>query len=346
VGMTKPGDVDHYTRVRCYKELMKHYPSANFAMLSLLPLAMRMAGPKEALWHALIRKNYGCTHFIVGRDHAGPGDNKLGKPFYHEYAAHDLVTKYESELGIKILKYSMVVFVEDMNEYRTMEEVEPGQRVLNISGTDLRRRLFRGIDIPEWFTFPSVVSILRQTHPSRRQQGFTLFFTGLSGAGKSTLANAVRIALMEEGSRPVTLLDGDEVRAHLSTELGFSKEHRNLNIKRISWVASQITKAKGVSIIAAIAPYREPRDYARTIISQHGGFVEIHVATPLTVCESRDVKGLYAKARKGILKNFTGIDDPYEPPAKPELLVDTGVNSCKKIVHDILLYLEHEGYLG
>jgi sulfate adenylyltransferase len=291
-------------------------------------------------------KNYGASHFIVGRDHAGPGDNKNGKPFYHEYAAHELVGKHADELGITILKYSMVVFVEERNEYRTMEEVEEGMRVLNISGTELRRRLFRGIDIPEWFSFPSVVALLRQTYPPRRRQGFTVFFTGLSGAGKSTIANAIRIALMEEGSRPVTLLDGDEVRTHLSTELGFSKEHRDLNIRRISWVAAQITKARGIAIIAAIAPYRQPRDYARSLVEKYGGFVEVHVATPLEVCEQRDVKGLYAKARQGVLKQFTGIDDPYEHPSKPEIIIDTSKSSCKEAVHQIILHLEQEGFLG
>jgi len=315
-------------------------------MLSLLPLAMRMAGPKEALWHSIIRKNYGCSHFIVGRDHAGPGNNKSGEPFYDEYAAHRLVDQYGGEIGITYLKYSMVVFVEERNEYRTQEEVEPGMRVLNISGTELRRRLFRGIEIPDWFSFPSVVKILRQTYPPRRSQGFTLFFTGLSGAGKSTISNAIRIALMEEGSRPVTLLDGDEVRTHLSSELGFTKEHRDLNIKRISWVAGQITKSRGVSIIAAIAPYRAPREYARKIISDYGGFIEVHVATPLEVCEKRDCKGLYAKARQGVIKQFTGISDPYEPPVNPEIVIDTSAVSCREAVNQIMLHLEQEGYLG
>jgi len=319
---------------------MKHFPS-NMALLSLLPLAMRMGGPKEAL----IRKNYGLSHFIVGRDHAGPGNNKDGKSFYDDYAAHELVTKYESELGITIMKYSMVVYVEDTQEYKTMEEVAPGTRVLNISGTELRRRLYLGLEIPEWFSYPSVVDILRQTYPARNKQGFTVFMTGLSGAGKSTLSNALRIALMEEGSRPVALLDGDDVRVHLSTELGFSKEHRDLNIKRISWVAGQITHARGLAIIAAIAPYRAPRDYARSIISKSGGFIEVHVATPLEVCEQRDVKGLYAKARQGIVKHFTGIDDPYEPPLNPEIYVDTSKSTCKEAVHQIILHLQQEGYL-
>jgi sulfate adenylyltransferase len=344
VGLTKPGDVDHYTRVRCYKELITHYPEG-LAQLSLLPLAMRMAGPKEAVWHAIIRKNYGLTHFIVGRDHAGPGNNREGNPFYGPYDAQVLLLQHAEEIGIKVLKYSQVVFVEDTKEYRTEDELLPGQKALNISGTELRRRLFRGIEIPEWFSYPSVVKILRQTHPPRNLQGFTIFFTGLSGAGKSTLANALRIVLMEEGSRPVTLLDGDEVRMHLSSELGFSKEHRNLNIRRISWVASQITKSRGIAIIAAIAPYREPRDFARKHISKNGGFFEVHVATPLEVCEKRDVKGLYAKARSGALKNFTGIDDPYESPTTPELFLNTSEVTIRESVGKIISHLKVEGYL-
>jgi len=295
-----------------------------------------MAGPKEAVWHAIIRKNYGLTHFIVGRDHAGPGNNRDGKPFYDVYEAQTLLEKHAEEIGIKVLKYSMVVYVEESNEYKTEDELKPGQKVLNISGTELRRRLYRGEEIPDWFSYSSVVKILRQTHPPRTEQGFTIFFTGLSGAGKSTLANALRIVLMEEGSRPVTLLDGDEVRTHLSSELGFSKEHRNLNIRRISWVASQITKSRGVAIIAAIAPYREPREFARKHISKNGGFIEVHVSTALEVCEQRDVKGLYAKARSGVLKNFTGIDDPYEVPSNPEVQLNTGILPMRHCLDSIM----------
>jgi len=305
-----------------------------------------MGGPREAVWHALIRKNFGATHFIVGRDHAGPGNNSQGQPWYDPYAAQDAVMKYKDELGITILKYSQVAYIEDIAEYRSEDNIPEGARVLNISGTELRRRLFMGIDIPEWFSYPTVVKILRQRHPPRSQQGFTLFFTGFSGSGKSTIANAVRIALMEEGSRTVTLLDGDEVRQNLSSELGFSKEHREINIRRIAYVASEITKARGVAITAAIAPYRATRDYARTIVSEHGGFIEIYISTPLEVCEARDRKGLYAKARKGIVKNFTGIDDPYEPPLNPTLTIDTTTVSIRQAVHSIILHLEQEGFLG
>jgi sulfate adenylyltransferase len=345
VGMTKPGDVDHYTRVRCYKELMNYYPPG-MATLSVLPLAMRMAGPKEAIFHSIIRKNYGATDFIIGRDHAGPGDNRDGKPFYGPYDAQELTKKYEEELGIKFHMFNMVVFVEDIKDYRTTDEVEPGMRVLNISGTELRRRLYTGIEIPDWFSFPSVVAILRQTYPPRTKQGFTVFLTGLSGGGKSTIANALRIRLMEEGSRPVTLLDGDEIRTHLSTELTFSKEHRNLNIKRICYVATQITKSRGIAIVSAIAPYNESRTYGRHLISKHGGYYEVHVSTSIEVCEQRDVKGLYAKARSGIVKGFTGIDDPYETPINPEFIIDTNVLTVKQAVSQIILKLEQDGYLG
>eukprot|EP01094_Clydonella_sp_ATCC50884_P010647 TRINITY_DN2040_c0_g1_i1.p1 TRINITY_DN2040_c0_g1~~TRINITY_DN2040_c0_g1_i1.p1 ORF type:complete len:603 (+),score=247.31 TRINITY_DN2040_c0_g1_i1:40-1809(+) len=344
VGMTKPGDVDHYTRVRVYKEIIKTYPKG-MAYLSLLPLAMRMAGPRECLWHAIIRKNYGCTHFIVGRDHAGPGNNKDGKPFYDPYAAQELVNAHKEEVGIEVLSYQMVVYVEDMAEYSTVDQVPEGARVLSISGTELRRRLYKGLDIPEWFSYPQVVSILRKSYPPPAQQGFTVFFTGLSGSGKSTLGNALRVALLEDGRRTVTLLDGDWVRQHLSTELGFSKEHRDLNVRRIAYVASEITKAGGVAIICAIAPYKDPRRYAREIVSKHGGFFEVHVATSLEACEARDRKGLYKKARAGVIKGFTGIDDPYEAPENPELIVDSERCSVHQAVSQVVLTLEQSGFM-
>eukprot|EP01095_Lingulamoeba_sp_RSL-Kostka_P003293 TRINITY_DN14295_c0_g1_i1.p1 TRINITY_DN14295_c0_g1~~TRINITY_DN14295_c0_g1_i1.p1 ORF type:complete len:582 (-),score=248.53 TRINITY_DN14295_c0_g1_i1:127-1872(-) len=346
VGMTKPGDVDHYTRVRCYQEMISHYPR-DMALCSLLPLAMRMAGPREACWHAIIRKNYGCTHFIVGRDHAGPGKNKDGESFYDPYAAQELLNAHKEEIGIEALTFKMVCYVEDLGEYRTIDNIPEGSRVLNISGTELRRRLYKGISIPSWFSFPSVVKILRETYPPRNQQGFTLFFTGLANSGKSTIANAVRVALLELGGRTVSLLVGGHVRKHLSTELGFSKEHRDLNVRRIGYVASEITKARGVAICSAIAPYKETRGYVRELINKTGGgFVEIHVNTPLEVCEQRDNKGLYAKARSGELQDFTGISDPYEAPESPEVTVDTSVVSVSQAVHEIILFLEQEGYLS
>jgi sulfate adenylyltransferase len=344
VGMTKPGDVDHFTRVRCYEHLLKHYPEQT-TTLSLLPLAMRMAGPREAVWHALIRKNYGCTHFIVGRDHAGPGNNKQGKPFYGPYDAQDLMRDLEDELDITMVPFKNMVYVEDLAQYQPEDEVGKNVRTLDISGTELRRRLREGLEIPEWFSFPEVVAELRRTHPPRYEQGFTVFFTGLSGSGKSTIANALMVKLMEMGGRPVTLLDGDVVRKHLSSELGFSKEHRDLNIQRIGFVASEITKNGGIAICAPIAPYTRTRRLVREMIEPNGSFVEIHVATPIEVCEARDRKGLYAKARAGLIKGFTGIDDPYEAPENAEMVVDTSDLTPDIIAHRIIVKLESLGFI-
>jgi sulfate adenylyltransferase len=344
VGMTKPGDVDHFTRVRCYEHLLKAYPEQTTA-LSLLPLAMRMGGPREALWHAIIRKNYGCTHFIVGRDHAGPGNDSNGKPFYGPYDAQELMKQHEKELDIVMVPFKNMVYVEDKAQYFPEDEVEKGARTLDISGTELRRRLQEGADIPEWFSFPSVVAELRRTHPPRHKQGFTVFFTGLSGSGKSTVANALMVKLMEMGGRPVTLLDGDLVRKHLSSELGFSKEHRDLNIQRIGYVASEITKNGGIAICAPIAPYSATRKRVREMVEPLGGFIEIHVATPIEVCEARDRKGLYAKARAGILKGFTGIDDPYEVPENPEMRLDTTESTPDMSAHRIIVKLEALGFI-
>ncbi|HUQ53709.1 MAG TPA: bifunctional sulfate adenylyltransferase/adenylylsulfate kinase [Gammaproteobacteria bacterium] len=344
VGMTKPGDVDHFTRVRCYEHLLKAYPEQTTA-LSLLPLAMRMGGPREAVWHAIIRKNYGCTHFIVGRDHAGPGSDSNGKPFYGPYDAQELMKKHEKELDITMVPFKNMVYVEDKAQYFPEDEVEKGTRTLDISGTELRRRLQEGSDIPEWFSFPDVVAELRRTHPPRHKQGFTVFFTGLSGSGKSTVANALMVKLMEMGGRPVTLLDGDLVRKHLSSELGFSKEHRDLNIQRIGYVASEITKNGGIAICAPIAPYTATRKIVREMIEPLGGFIEIHVATPIEVCEARDRKGLYAKARAGILKGFTGIDDPYEAPVNPEMRLDTSDATPDMSAHRIIVKLESLGFI-
>ena len=344
VGMTKPGDVDHFTRVRCYEHLLKAYPEQTTA-LSLLPLAMRMGGPREAVWHAIIRKNYGCTHFIIGRDHAGPGNDSNNKPFYGPYDAQRLMQQFEKELDISMVPFKNMVYVEDKAQYFPEDEVEKGARTLDISGTELRRRLQEGADIPEWFSFPSVVAELRRTHPPRHKQGFTVFFTGLSGSGKSTVANALMVKLMEMGGRPVTLLDGDLVRKHLSSELGFSKEHRDLNIQRIGYVASEITKNGGIAICAPIAPYAATRKLVREMIEPLGGFIEIHVATPLEVCEQRDRKGLYAKARAGILKQFTGISDPYEVPENPEMRLDTAEFTPDMSAHRIIVKLESLGFI-
>ncbi|MEE8236848.1 MAG: bifunctional sulfate adenylyltransferase/adenylylsulfate kinase, partial [Gammaproteobacteria bacterium] len=335
VGMTKPGDVDHFTRVRCYEHVLSHYPDQT-TTLSLLPLAMRMAGPREALWHALIRKNYGCTHFIVGRDHAGPGVDSNGKPFYGPYDAQELMEAYAEELDITMVPFKNMVYVEDRAEFQPQDEVAEGTNVLQVSGTELRRRLQEGLEIPEWFSFPDVIAELRKTHPPRHRQGFTVFFTGLSGSGKSTIANALMVKLLELGGRQITLLDGDVVRKNLSSELGFSKEHRDLNILRIGYVASEITKNGGIAICAPIAPYAATRRSVRELIEPVGGFLEVHVATPLDVCESRDRKGLYAKARAGLIKGFTGIDDPYEDPAEPEMRIDTTTLTPDLAAHRIL----------
>ena len=344
VGLTKPGDIDHYSRVRCYEHLLKRYPEQT-TTLSLLHLAMRMGGPREAVFHAIIRKNYGCTHFIVGRDHAGPGKDSKGNDFYGPYDAQALVEKHKDELGIGIVPFQMMVYVQERAQYAPMNEVKDGETVLNISGTEFRRRLQEGLDIDDWFSYPEVVAELRKTHPPKNRQGFTVFFTGLSGAGKSTIANALMVKLLELGGRSVTLLDGDHVRKSLSSELGFSKEHRDINIRRIGYVASEIAKAGGIAICAPIAPYRQTRRDVRSAVEEHGGFVEVHVATRIETCEERDRKGLYAKARAGIIKEFTGISDPYEEPEQAELVIHTEDCAPEEAAQRIILKLEALGYI-
>ena len=344
VGMTKPGDVDHFTRVRCYEAVLDKYPQSTTTM-SLLNLAMRMAGPREAVWHGLIRRNHGVTHFIVGRDHAGPGKNSAGQDFYGPYDAQTLFTEYEAEIGVKMVDFKHMVYVQERASYFPANEVPEGCTTLDISGTELRRRLREGLDIPEWFSFPEVVTQLRKTSPARDKQGFTVFFTGLSGSGKSTVANALMIKLMEMGGRPVTLLDGDVVRKHLSSELGFSKEHRDINIKRIGYVASEITKNGGIAICAPIAPYTAIRRAVREMIESYGAFIEVHVATSLEECERRDRKGLYKLAREGKIKEFTGISDPYEAPTTAELVLDTQGVEVDHCAHQVILKLESLGLI-
>ncbi len=345
VGMTKPGDVDHYTRVRCYRAIMEEYP-AERSMLSLLPLAMRMAGPREALWHALIRRTHGATHFIVGRDHAGPGVDGHGQPFYGPYDAQTLVHEHVEEAGIELVPFRHMVHVPSSGGYLPSDEVPKGTPTEDLSGTELRRLLRAGAEIPAWFSFPSVVAELRKAYKARRDQGFTVFFTGLSGSGKSTLAKALMAKLMELGTRPVTLLDGDIVRRNLSSELGFSREHRDLNIRRIGFVAGQITQNGGAAICAPIAPYDATRRDVRQSIEERGGFILVHVATPLEVCEARDRKGLYAKARAGIVKEFTGISDPYEEPVDADLVLDTTKMTPEAGAALIWDFLAAEGYFG
>ena len=344
VGPTKPGDVDHYTRVKCYQKILNYFPEGTTA-LSLLPLSMRMAGPREALWHAIIRKNYGCTHIIIGRDHAGPGTDKNNNPYYGPYEAQELLLKHEEELGIKMVPFRMMVYVQDKDCYLPIDKVSQNTKTLNISGTELRKKLENGHDIPSWFSYPDVVNELRKVYPLKEKQGFTLFFTGLSGSGKSTIANGVLVKLLEHGNRKVTLLDGDIVRTHLSSELGFSKEHREINVKRIGYVASEITKNGGIALCAPIAPFQNSRNSNRRIIGQYGDYIQIFVSTPLSECERRDVKGLYAKARAGTLKGFTGIDDPYEKPENCELTIDTTNVSPEEAVQEVMLYLEKKGLI-
>ena len=347
VGLTKPGDIDHFTRVRCYEAVLDQYPQSTTSM-SLLNLAMRMAGPREAVWHGLIRKNHGCTHFIVGRDHAGPGNNTAGESFYGPYDAQDLFRKHQEEMGIEMVDFKHMVWVAERAQYESIDEIKDKESVtiLNISGTELRRRLSEGLEIPEWFSFPEVVKELRRTKPPRFKQGFTVFFTGFSGSGKSTIANALMVKLMEMGGRPVTLLDGDIVRKNLSSELGFSKEHRDLNIRRIGYVASEITKNGGIAICAPIAPYATTRRAVREDIEGFGAFIEVHVATSIEECEKRDRKGLYRLAREGKIKEFTGISDPYDVPKKPELRLQTENVDVDNCAHQVILKLESIGLIA
>ncbi|MEC9375679.1 MAG: bifunctional sulfate adenylyltransferase/adenylylsulfate kinase [Pseudomonadota bacterium] len=344
VGLTKPGDVDHFTRVRCYEHVLEQYPEQT-TTLSLLNLAMRMAGPREAIWHGIIRKNYGCTHLIIGRDHAGPGNDSEGEPFYGPYDAQDLFKEHEEEIGISMIPFKMMVYVENKAQYIPIDDTTKDDKVLNISGTEFRRRLRDGLNIPDWFSYPKVVEELRKSYPPRHKQGFTVFFTGLSGSGKSTIANALLVKLLETGGRKVTLLDGDQVRKHLSSELGFSKEHRDLNITRIGYVASEITKNGGIAICAPIAPYTSTRRKVREMVLNNGGFIEVYVATSLETCEERDRKGLYAKARAGIIKEFTGISDPYEIPENAEVEIKTEELSPDLAAQRILVKLESMGFI-
>ena len=347
VGLTKPGDVDHFTRVRCYEAVLDKYQPSTTTM-SLLNLAMRMAGPREAVWHGIIRRNHGCTHMIVGRDHAGPGNNSKGEDFYGPYDAQELFRKHQDEIGCEMVDFKHMVYVQERAQYEPADEIEDKDAVtiLNISGTELRRRLREGLEIPEWFSFPEVVRELRRTSPPRAEQGFTVFLTGLSGSGKSTIANALMVKLMEMGGRPVTLLDGDVVRKHLSSELTFSKEHRDINIRRIGYVASEITKNGGIAICAPIAPYASTRRAVREDIEQFGAFIEVHVATSLEECERRDRKGLYKMAREGKIKEFTGISDPYDVPKNPELSVDTEGQEVDNCAHQVILKLEAMGLIA
>lgn len=321
VGMTKPGDIDHYTRVRVYKEVARHYPPDRI-LLSLLPLAMRMAGPREALWHAIIRRNYGANHFIVGRDHASPGVDSRGVPFYGPYDAQKLVARHGAEIGVTMVPFEELVYLPGEQRYEEVSRVAAGTPVLALSGTQVRDHyLAQGKPLPEWFTRPEVAAILAESHPPLHRQGFCVWFTGLSGAGKSTTAE-ILVNLLLEAGRQVTVLDGDTVRRHLSKGLGFSREDRDTNVTRIGFVAAEVVRHGGAVVCAAVSPYRETRESVRTMVGAER-FLEIFVDTPLEVCEERDPKGMYAQARRGSVKHFTGIDDPYEIPLAPDLRIET-----------------------
>lgn len=344
VGVTKPGDIDHFTRVRVYQALLPRYPNG-MAVLGLLPLAMRMGGPREAIWHAIIRKNHGCTHFIVGRDHAGPGKNSAGKDFYGPYDAQYAVEKYREELGIEVVPFQQMIYLPDSDEYKPDDEVNPGIRTLNISGTELRSRLRSGRDIPEWFSYPEVVRVLRESHPARSKQGFTVFLTGFTNSGKDSVARALNVTLNQQGGRSVSLLLGETVRSELSAELGFSRSDRHKHIQRIAFVAGELTKAGAAVIAAPIAPFESSRETARETVSQYGSFYLVHVATSLEHSEKTDKRGVYAKARNGEIKGFTGVDDPYETPKKADLTVDLEKLNVRNAVHMIVLMLESDGLL-
>jgi sulfate adenylyltransferase len=344
VGMTKPGDVDHYTRVRTYKALAEKYFPKDRILLSLLPLAMRMAGPREAVWHALIRRNFGATHFIVGRDHASPGVDSNGKPFYGPYDAQELVARFSDEIGVRMVPFHELVYLAGEDRYEEASRVPAGATTRSISGTQVRDDyLAAGVPLPPWFTRPEVAAILAETHPPRHRQGVCVWFTGLSGSGKSTTAEILVSLLLEHG-RPSTLLDGDVVRTHLSKGLGFSKEDRDANILRIGFVASEVVRHGGVAVCAAVSPYRATRDSVRASVGADR-FIEVFVDTPLEVCESRDTKGLYAQARRGAIKGFTGIDDPYEAPLTAEVTLGTTEAGAEDNARRIIDLLRDRGFV-
>jgi len=338
VGLTKPGDVDYFTRVRSYKVLLEEYYPAGSSILSLIPLAMRMAGPREALWHAIIRRNYGANHFIVGRDHASPGLDSNGKPFYGPYDAQELVSKYSSEIGVRLIPFRELVYLPDKNQFEERDKVAD-KKFLSLSGSQVRNDyLSKGRLLPDWFTRPEIAEVLAQTFPPKNQQGFCIWFTGLPCSGKSTIADILNVLLLERG-RISTVLDGDVVRTHLSKGLGFTKEDRNTNILRIGFVASEIVKHNGTVLCAAVSPYRAPRNEVRSWIGEDR-FIEVFVDTPIEICEQRDAKGMYAKARQGAIQGFTGIDDPYEPPIGPELHLRTQHCTPLENANEIMRYLE------
>lgn len=343
-GIAKPGDFDHFTRMRCYQKLAAYYPPDSY-ILNLLPLAMRMAGPREAILHMIIAKNFGCTHFVIGHNHASPGNDNNHKPFYKYDAATQLAMDTTKELGVETVTFEEMVYLPFEDEFKIAKKVKKNTDFISFTGTDIRKRIRAGKKIPDWASFPEVIQELQKSYPPPSKQGFTIFCTGLSGAGKSTIAKVLYSKFLEIGTRPVTLLDGDIVRQNLSSELNFSKEHRDINVKRIGFVASEITKNRGIAICAPIAPYEKTRTRIRQAIEADGGFFEIHVSTPIQECEKRDRKGMYAKARAGLLKGFTGVDDPYEDPSSPELKIDTTSLTPDEAAREILLYISRKGFI-
>ena len=344
VGLTKPGDVDHFTRVRAYKALVEQYYEPGRILLSLLPLAMRLAGPREALWHAIIRRNYGANYLIVGRDHAGPGKDSSGKPFYGPYDAQELVEQHSKEIGVGMVPFREFVYLPDKDIYEEVSKIKPDTKTASISGTQVREEyLNKGKPLPEWFSRPEVAEILSDAYPARHRQGVCVWFTGLSGAGKSTTADVLTV-LMQEHGRNVTVLDGDVVRTNLSKGLGFSKADRDTNILRIGYVASEIIRHGGIVICAAVSPYRATRNDVRNMMGEEH-FVEVFVDTPLEVCEARDTKGMYAKARRKEITGFTGIDDPYEEPRNPEVSLDTVNQTPEENARKLLNYLIERGFV-
>lgn len=343
-GVSKPGDFDHFTRMRCYQKVATHYPPDSY-LLNLLPLAMRMAGPREAVLHMIIARNYGCTHFVIGHQHASPGNDANNTPFYQSEAAKELIHSAAQELGVETITFEEMVYLPFEDEYKIASQVPEKTDTITLTGTDIQRRIRAGKKIPDWATFPEVLHELQKSCPPPSKQGLTVFCTGLSGAGKSTIAKILYSRFLELGTRPVTLLDGDIVRRNLSSELNFSKEHRDINVKRIGFVAAEITKNRGIAICAPIAPYEKTRAEIRNFIEAHGGFVEVHVSTPIAECEKRDRKGMYAKARAGLLKGFTGVDDPYEEPINPELRIDTTNLTPEEAAQEVMLYISQKGFI-
>ncbi|OCH95152.1 ATP-sulfurylase [Obba rivulosa] len=348
VGLTKPGDVDHYTRVRVYEAIMQKYPNG-MGHLALLPLAMRMAGPREAVWHAIIRKNFGTTHFIVGRDHAGPGKNSQGKDFYGPYDAQDLVSKFHEELQIEMVPFQQMTYLPSSDEYQPVDEVPKGVQTLDISGTELRRRLKTGAAIPDWFSYDAVVKTLRESYPPRLKQGFVLFLTGLHNSGKDTIAKALQVTLNEQGGRSVSLLVGDNIRSDLDEPFSHSAEERSKNLQRLAFVASELARAGAAVVVAPVAPSQDARDAVRDTVLHSAGaganFFSVHVATPLEHCEATDRRGVYARARKGEIQGVAGVDVVYEEPTRVELKVDVTKQSIPEIVHSIVLLLETNSLL-